>query len=124
MITPSHSVRNPFGRRSNTSCAMASISASEGAFASVHIRTYLACVVPVRILVLRVDLGAPIGDRTGISGVGGRKMKQIVTVAIWAAFAGMLLPGTLAQAQTASLELRVAAAPKPAVTDLSAQRRR
>src|SRR6478736_3499685 len=65
MITPSHRVRNVLGRRSNTSCAMASISASEGAFASVHIRTYLPCVMPVRILVLRVDLGAPIGDRAG-----------------------------------------------------------
>jgi hypothetical protein len=51
-------------------------------------------------------------------------MKRIVTVAAWAAFAGFLLPGPMAQAQTASLELRVAAAPKPAVTDLSAQRRR
>jgi hypothetical protein len=51
-------------------------------------------------------------------------MKRIVTVAIWAAFAGLFLPGTMAQAQTASPELWVAAAPKPAVTDVSAQRRR
>jgi hypothetical protein len=51
-------------------------------------------------------------------------MKRIVTVAIWAAFAGLLLSGTMAQAQTASPELRVATAPKAAVTDLSAQRRR
>ena len=51
-------------------------------------------------------------------------MKRIVTVAIWAAFAGLLLSGTMAQAQTASPELRVVTAPKAAVTDLSAQRRR
>jgi hypothetical protein len=51
-------------------------------------------------------------------------MKRIVTVAIWAAFAGLLLSGTMAQAQTASLELWGAATPKPAVTDVSAQRRR
>jgi hypothetical protein len=50
-------------------------------------------------------------------------MKRIVTVAAWAAFAGFLLPGSMAQAQTASPELRVAV-PKPVVTDLSAQRRR
>jgi hypothetical protein len=37
-------------------------------------------------------------------------MKRIVTVAIWAAFAGLLLSGTMAQAQTASPEPRVAAA--------------
>ena len=41
-------------------------------------------------------------------------MKRIVTVAIWAAFAGLLLSGTMAQAQTASPELRVATATKPA----------
>ena len=40
-------------------------------------------------------------------------MKRIVTVAIWAAFAGLVLPGTMAQAQTASPELRIAAAPEP-----------
>jgi hypothetical protein len=51
-------------------------------------------------------------------------MKRIVTVAIWAAFAGLVLPGTMAQAQTASPELRVAAAPQATVTDVSAQRRR
>ena len=34
-------------------------------------------------------------------------MKRIVTVAIWAAFAGLLLPGAVAQAQTAAPELRV-----------------
>jgi len=51
-------------------------------------------------------------------------MKRIVTVAIWAAFAGLLLPGTTVQAQTASPELRFAAAPKSAATDVSAQRRR
>jgi len=51
-------------------------------------------------------------------------MKRIVTVAIWGAFAGLLLSGTMAQAQTASPELRVAVAPKAAVTDVSAQRRR
>ena len=59
-----------------------------------------------------------------ISGVGGLEMKRIVTVAIWAAFAGLSFPGTMAQAQTAAPELRVAAAPEPAVTDVSAQRRR
>jgi hypothetical protein len=53
-------------------------------------------------------------------------MKRIVTVAIWAAFAGLLLPDTQAQAQaqTASPELRIAQAPGQAVTDMSAQRRR
>jgi hypothetical protein len=51
-------------------------------------------------------------------------MKRIVTVAMWAAFAGLLLSGTMAQAQTASPEPRVAAAPKAMVTDVSAQRRR
>src|SRR4029450_13566347 len=56
VITPWHRVRNVLGRRSNTSCAMASISASEGAFASVHIRTSLACVMLGRILVLLVSV--------------------------------------------------------------------
>ena len=51
-------------------------------------------------------------------------MKRIVTVAIWAAFAGLLLPGAAAQAQTAAPELRIAQVPQPAVTDVSAQRRR
>ena len=54
-------------------------------------------------------------------------MKRIVTVAISAAFAGVLLAGTIAQAQTASTGLRVAQAPdvsRPAVTDASAQQRR
>src|SRR4029077_19849001 len=37
MITPSHSLRKVFGSRAKMSCAMASISASEGAFAEVHI---------------------------------------------------------------------------------------
>jgi hypothetical protein len=76
----------------------------------------------VRILVLRVDLGAPISDRAGISGVDGLQMKRIVMVAVWAIFAGLLFPGSTAQAQTVS-GLR-AAASEPAVTDLSAQRRR
>lgn len=51
-------------------------------------------------------------------------MKRIVTVAVWAAFAGLVLPGVPAQAQTASPEQRIAATLKSAVTDLSAQRRR
>jgi hypothetical protein len=52
-------------------------------------------------------------------------MKRIVTVAISAALAGLLLPDVAAaQAQTASSELRVVQAPEPAVTDVSAQRRR
>ena len=51
-------------------------------------------------------------------------MKRIVTVAIWAAFAGLPLSGITAQAQTASPELRGATAPDPVVTDFSAQRRR
>ena len=50
-------------------------------------------------------------------------MKRIVTVAIWAAFAGLLLPGTMAQAQTAPRSCGSRGA-KPAVTDISAQRRR
>jgi len=49
-------------------------------------------------------------------------MKRIVTVAIGAAFAGLLLPGIAAQAQTASPGLRVA--DTPGVTDVSSQRRR
>ena len=48
-------------------------------------------------------------------------MKRIVTVALWAAFAGFLLPASVAEAQTAS-GLRAAAA--SSVTDISAQRRR
>jgi len=53
-------------------------------------------------------------------------MKRIVTVAIWAAFAGLVLPDTMAQAQaqTASPELRIAQAPGQVVTDVSVQRRR
>jgi hypothetical protein len=49
-------------------------------------------------------------------------MNQIVTVAIWAAFAGLLLPGTVAQAQTAPSGLRIAQASPPA--DASYQRRK
>jgi hypothetical protein len=48
-------------------------------------------------------------------------MKRIVTVAVWAAFAGLLFPGSMAQAQTAS---GLRAMSGPAVTDMSAQRRR
>jgi hypothetical protein len=52
-------------------------------------------------------------------------MKRIVTVAISAALAGFLLPHVAAaEAQTASPGQRIAQAPKPVVTDLSAQRRR
>ena len=51
-------------------------------------------------------------------------MKRIVTVAVWVAFAGLLLPGAVAQAQSLSPSLRVAQAPNAVVTDLSAQRRR
>jgi hypothetical protein len=51
-------------------------------------------------------------------------MKRIVTVAFWAAFAGLLLRGTIALAQTASTELRVVQAPTAVITDMSAQRRR
>ena len=55
-------------------------------------------------------------------------MKRIVTVAITAAFsvalAGLLLPDVAAKAQAASSGLRIAQAPNPVVTDLSAQRRR
>jgi len=57
-------------------------------------------------------------------------MKRIVTVARWVAFAGLLLPGTVAQAQTApagprtEVQASKAQASKVAVTDVSAQRRR
>jgi hypothetical protein len=51
-------------------------------------------------------------------------MKRIVTVAMWAAFAGLVLPGAAAQAQTAAPELGLAPKPEVAVTDMSAQRRR
>jgi hypothetical protein len=50
-------------------------------------------------------------------------MKRIVTVAVWVAFGGLLLSGTV-QAQTVSPEPRVAVTPLPSVTDMSAQRRR
>jgi hypothetical protein len=76
----------------------------------------------VRILVLRVDLDAPIRDRAGISGVDGLQMKRFVTIATWAVLAGFLLPGN--QASAASPEPQVASTKTPAVTDLSAQRRR
>ena len=49
-------------------------------------------------------------------------MKRIVTVAVWAAFAGLLFPGSMAQAQTASGAAGRGRA--RAVTDMSAQRRR
>jgi len=52
-------------------------------------------------------------------------MKRIVTVAAWAAFAWLLLPGTPAPAEAAPPEPRVAQMSSAAtVTDLSAQRRR
>ena len=52
-------------------------------------------------------------------------MKRIVTVAISAALAGLLLPDVAAaQAQTVSSAPRIAQAPQPIVTDVSAQRRR
>ena len=51
-------------------------------------------------------------------------MKRIVTVAMWAAFAGLLLPGATAQAQTAATELKATVKPEAGVTDVSAQRRR
>jgi len=54
-------------------------------------------------------------------------MKRIVTVALWAAFAGLLLPGTVAQAQAASAGSQTAPAREvlaPKATDMSAQRRR
>ena len=53
--------------------------------------------MPVRILVLRVDLDAPIRDRARISGVGGLQMKRCVTIATLAVFAGLVLPGTQVQ---------------------------
>ena len=49
-------------------------------------------------------------------------MKRIVTVAFSVVLAGLWLPGTAAQAQTASSGLRATQA--SAVTDASAQRRR
>ena len=51
-------------------------------------------------------------------------MKQIVTAAIVTAFAGFLLQGEAAQAQTALSGARTAQASQQAVTDASAQRRR
>jgi hypothetical protein len=51
-------------------------------------------------------------------------MKRIMTVAISAVLAGLLLPDRAAQAQTASPGTRVTQAPKAAATDTSAQRRR
>jgi hypothetical protein len=49
-------------------------------------------------------------------------MKRCVTIATLAVFAGLVLPGT--QVQAASPEPQVALAQQPAVTDISAQRRR
>ena len=51
-------------------------------------------------------------------------MKRIVTVAISAVLAGLLLPDAAARAQTASTGLRTAQAQAPDVIDVSAQRRR
>jgi hypothetical protein len=51
-------------------------------------------------------------------------MKRIVTVAISAAFAGLLLADVSAQAQTASTSMRGAQAAGGAATDVSAQQRR
>jgi hypothetical protein len=51
-------------------------------------------------------------------------MKRIVTVAMWAALAGLVLPAATARAQTAAPELKAAPKPDAAVTDMSAQRRR
>ena len=53
---------------------------------------------------------------------GWTSMKRIVTVAISAVLAGLLLPDAAARAQTVSTGLRTAQA--PVVTDASAQRRR
>ena len=51
-------------------------------------------------------------------------MKRIVTAALVAAFAGVLLQGEAAQAQVMPSGARTAQASKPAVTDASAQARR
>jgi hypothetical protein len=51
-------------------------------------------------------------------------MKRIVTVAMWAAFAALVLPAAAAQAQTAAPELKTTPKPEATVTDMSAQRRR
>jgi hypothetical protein len=51
-------------------------------------------------------------------------MKRIVTAAMVAAFAGLLLQGGAAQAQTAASGVRSAQASQPVVTDASAQARR
>jgi hypothetical protein len=48
-------------------------------------------------------------------------MKRFVTVALWAAFAGLLLAGTAAQAQTATSGARK---PAVAVTEVSSQSRK
>jgi hypothetical protein len=56
--------------------------------------------------------------QTGLVGV----MMRIVTAALLAAFAGLLLPGAGAQAQTAPSGVRTAQASPP--TEASAQRRR
>jgi hypothetical protein len=48
-------------------------------------------------------------------------MTRLVTVALWAAFAGLLLAGTAAQAQTATSGVRK---PAEAVTDASSQNRK
>jgi hypothetical protein len=51
-------------------------------------------------------------------------MKWIVTVAMWVALAGLVLPAATAQAETAAPELKATPKPEAAATDISAQRRR
>ena len=51
-------------------------------------------------------------------------MKRIVTVAIWAAFAGLLLPASMAAGADGVAGAAGRAAPHPPSTDMSAQRRR
>src|SRR6202453_493224 len=81
MITPSHSPRKFSGRRSKTSCAMASISASDGALAEVHMVFVYSILVrkPAPQLIrdtgfgLRVQLtlarqSETVGSTTGLGG--------------------------------------------------------
>ena len=69
-----------------------------------------------------VDASAAIGERSPITGFGCVTMR-IVTLAVSIAFAGLLLSGADLRAQTAPEGIRLAQA-SPAVTDVSAQRRR
>src|SRR6266849_4412977 len=130
MITPSQSLRKPFGRCSKIWCAMASISASEGALALVHIITAFYRVLRRSASRFEywtsraVDVGAAIGDVAAVRQLWVGGMMRIRTAAILLFFAGVFsLPAAGVEAQTAPAGMRTAQASQPMVTEASAQRR-